>query len=432
MYRILFFPFLLVWFGCSATVPDWVSVQPTDSKYWHGIGKADKSTNADSRERAKEFAIHEISSQIKVNISSEMKTVIRESDGSLESASSYVMRSRVKLLLPELEFVGTYNTKDTYHFYARLNKQKYRAAMARLRENATETALGYIRDADANFGVHSFSMIQKAWLEIMPFTDEPILIVYEGKRFNLYSLIKRKMEAYEDRIQLVGRLDKVRVKTFVDRENSIQISVMDRMNNTLVSGIPVKIKMPGKELTVVSNRKGKVFHDISGTSLNASFSINFFLDKHELFKEFLDSVNMLSFKPKVNSVRVEVVPAKVKIVSSEKNLGRSLQNPILTPAIKSAFSKKVEFVNQNPDMIIKIESNTNKKSERAGKNFPFFTYGNASVIFQDAKTDEEFFSSHISNVKGGDFGSQQTAGIRAYEIMAKQIVKELDEQLLNH
>ena len=59
-------------------MPDWVSVQPTDSKYWHGIGKADKSTNADSRERAKEFAIHEISSQIKVNISSEMKTVIRE------------------------------------------------------------------------------------------------------------------------------------------------------------------------------------------------------------------------------------------------------------------------------------------------------------------------------------------------------------------
>ena len=54
------------------------------------------------------------------------------------------------------------------------------------------------------------------------------------------------------------------------------------------------------------------------------------------------------------------------------------------------------------------------------------------MIFQDAKTDEEFFSSHISNVKGGDFGSQQTAGIRAYEIMAKQIVKELDEQLLNH
>jgi len=35
-------------------------------------------------------------------------------------------------------------------------------------------------------------------------------------------------------------------------------------------------------------------------------------------------------------------------------------------------------------------------------------------------------------VKGGDFGSQQTAGIRTYEIMAKQIVKELDEQLLNH
>jgi hypothetical protein len=91
----------------------------------------------------------------------------------------------------------------------------------------------------------------------------------------------------------------------------------------------------------------------------------------------------------------------------------------------------VEFVKGNSDMIIKIESDTYKKSDRNGKNYPYFTYGNASITFKDSQTGEDFFSSHISNIKGGDFGSQSTAGIRAYEKMVNQIVIELENQLLS-
>ena len=38
--------------------------------------------------------------------------------------------------------------------------------------------------------------------------------------------------------------------------------------------------------------------------------------------------------------------------------------------------------------------------------------------------------SNLSDVKGGDFGSQRTAGIRAYDQMKKSIVQELRENLL--
>ena len=99
MNKLLFLPILLVWFGCCSTVANWISVQPSDSKYWHGIGRVDKSDYPNPRSSAKEFAIQEVSTQIKVNISSEMKTIIRESNGSLQTASSSVMASRVDLLL---------------------------------------------------------------------------------------------------------------------------------------------------------------------------------------------------------------------------------------------------------------------------------------------------------------------------------------------
>ena len=431
MARILFIPCMLVWAGCGSTIPDWVTNHPTDTKYWHGIGYAEKIENRGARQRAKEAAIHEVSSQIKVNISSEMKIVIQEADGSLKTATSSIMKSRVDLLLPELEMMGQYQTKEDYYFYVRLNKQKYHAAMARLRENAKETAIGYVRDADENFGAQSFNLLQKAWQEIFPFSDEPIQIRYEGKQVHLYSLIKRKMDEYAWRIQLVGSVKKKQMKTYVDRDNSVQLKVTDRQDQTPISGVPVLIRMGQRVETQYTNRNGEIVYDMAGISPNASFEIRFQLDNNELFKEFSQQHSILELKPKTNTVQVQVIPVRAKLEAEEKNMGRTMKDPMIAPAIKEAFSGQIEFVNRDPDMLIKIESNTNKKSERVGENYPYFSYGNASVIFRDARTNEEFFSSHLSNVKGGDFGSNQIAGIRAYEIMVKQVVKELEEQLLN-
>ena len=70
------------------------------------------------------------------------------------------------------------------------------------------------------------------------------------------------------------------------------------------------------------------------------------------------------------------------------------------------------------------------KSQIVESGFPFFSYGNASVTFSDSENNQEFFVSNLSDVKGGDFGSQRTAGIRAYDKMKKSIVQELRENLL--
>ncbi|MBT3945760.1 MAG: LPP20 family lipoprotein [Candidatus Marinimicrobia bacterium] len=431
MNKLLFLPILLVWFGCSSTVPNWISVQPSDSKYWHGIGRVDKSDYPNPRSSAKEFAIQEVSTQIKVNISSEMKTIIRESNGSLQTTYSSVMASRVDLLLPELEIVGYYRTKDAYFAYVRLNKQKYRTAMARLRENAKIIALDFIQEADENFGIQSFQLIQKAWQEILPFSDEPIQVMYRGKRFHLYSLVKRKLNEYEARIKITGTLDFTTMKLFVDRENSLQILVTDKQTGTILSGIPVLIKSITDEISIYSDRLGKITYDIPVQSMESSFSIKYELDDQELFKDLSYQNDILPMNSKSNSIHVDVVKARVSIESSEKNLGRPLNHPMIAPAIKDAFTSRVEFVKGNSDMIIKIESDTYKKSDRNGKNYPYFTYGNASITFKDSQTGEDFFSSHISNIKGGDFGSQSTAGIRAYEKMVNQIVIELENQLLS-
>ena len=107
-----------------------------------------------------------------------------------------------------------------------------------------------------------------------------------------------------------------------------------------------------------------------------------------------------------------------------------MSTPILEPVIKEMFSEYVEFVSSNPDFHLKINANTIVKSQTVESGFPFFSYGNASVSFVDAENDQEFFVSNIADIKGGDFGSQRTAGLRAYDQMKNTIIQELRKNLL--
>ena len=102
-----YFPLTLIvlLFGCFSYPPIWVDERPNDSKYWHGIGFAKHSESNSPKMLAKEYAIHEVSSQIKINISSELDILTSDMNGSIENVITSVMNSRVSLFLPELEFV---------------------------------------------------------------------------------------------------------------------------------------------------------------------------------------------------------------------------------------------------------------------------------------------------------------------------------------
>ena len=418
--------------SCSTALPVWVDSYPQDNQYWHGIGFASYSNKEFTKTIAKEYAIHEISSQIKVNISSEMDIAVTDFNGSVNNVISSVMKSRVELLLPELEFVGQHNTKKGLYFYIRLNKVKYNAAMVRLRANAKETALGYIKEADQNFGVRSLKLVQKAWQEILPFNDEPIEVVYQSQPVHLYYLIKSKFEEYSNRIELEALIDKKTIRTFVDRENSITIRVKDKESGELISGVPVKVNLQDQDLTIYSESDGLIRYSLSGFLNATTLKVQFQLNNDELFKGLDKKGNILTLEPKISSVIINVVPARAVIESLEQNLDKTLSEPIIMIAIKEFFNNKVEFVTSRPDLFIKIDANTSKRSARVADNFPYFSYGNASIKFEDAKTNEVFFTASISDIKGADFGSQQIAGIRSYEKMAISLVSELEKESINN
>ncbi len=68
----------LIIFSCSSSSPSWLNLRPQDPLDWHGIGYAAFDNNENPNSLAKEYAIQEISSQIKVNISSEMNIMVTD------------------------------------------------------------------------------------------------------------------------------------------------------------------------------------------------------------------------------------------------------------------------------------------------------------------------------------------------------------------
>ena len=415
----------LYFFSCSSPPPMWLESRPQDLSYWHGIGFATFEESDNSTTLAKEYAIHEISSQIKVNISSQMDIVVTDLNGSVDNAISSVMNSRVDLLLPELEIVEQFSNKSGTYFYIRLNKNKYRLAMERLRENAKATILNYLVDSEKEYGIRSFLLIQKAWKEIIPFTDEPITVQYKGSNVNLYSLIKQKANEYEKRLLIEVELEKDPVRTYIDRDNHILIHVKDAQNDGSLSGIPIHISELDNELVIYSNELGLIKYDIKQSIKPISYDIKLKLDQRSL--NDINNEVQLTFEPTVHAINVPVVPSRAAFSSVEKNIGEIMDRSIIEPIIKNYFNEKLEFVEDAPDIVISIVADTEEKSKRMGGNFPYFIFGNAAVVFKDALTNEEFFSIGVSNIKGADFESKEIAGLRSYDLMTEQLISKLDE-----
>ena len=427
-----YFPLIIViiLLKCSSSPPIWVDDRPNDLKYWHGIGFAKHSESNNPKMLAKEFAIHEVSSQIKINVSSELDILTSDVNGSVDNVINSIMNSRVSLLLPELEFVDSYNTDTGVYFYVRLSKDSYYLAMERLRANSKEIALNYIVQADKKFGLGSLVLIQKAWQEIFPFNDEPIEVQYENQKYNLFSLIRNKHEEFTDRISIKANINNNPIRTIIDRNNILRLQILDLKTGKTLNGIPIQIVHNDKKVTFFSDRKGTIEFDIGTLYEKSTSQILYSIDYAKIFDDPNDAKNILTHSKDFGSLNIEVIPPRVIIYSKEKNLNKLMTSRILEPVIKEILSGYVEFVNNKPDFYINIDANTLVKSQAAKPGFPFFSYGNASVTFIDSENDQEFFVSNLSDVKGGDFDSKRTAGIRAYDQMKKSIAQELRENLL--
>ena len=109
-----------------------------------------------------------------------------------------------------------------------------------------------------------------------------------------------------------------------------------------------------------------------------------------------------------------------------------MEQNIIEPFLKKMLNARLEYVESNPDFVIRVESDTEERSKRISDRFPHFVFGKVLITFIENSNDKEFFSTQVSNIKGGDFESREIAGLRSYDKMMKEIMPQLEKSLFSN
>src|SRR6185436_7304031 len=106
--------------------PSWLSVKPQTEAYYVGIGHGIKSGTNNYVQEAKKSALEDITSEIKVNVSS--TSVLTQIDQNKEFREKYeqMIQTTAADELEEFETVDSWEDDKNYWIYYRLSKQRYR------------------------------------------------------------------------------------------------------------------------------------------------------------------------------------------------------------------------------------------------------------------------------------------------------------------
>ena len=208
---------------------------------------------------------------------------------------------------------------------------------------------------------------------------------------------------------------------FIDQSDTISIRCFNVMNESGVSGLPIKISWTHRSgsITILSDENGLInFKPEVSFSNNANQVLKFQIDYNYL-------------KLGENLLSENIIETNVKTTGPEAFLDFKLNLPQgttiekkLEDTFKSFFSEKyfVTFKDQSTsaDIVIKILVNI-KEKEIPKDGMPFIQYISSNIKIINAKNDNVLFEFAIPEIRGGDFDQQKKASKKAIKNLIKHI-----------
>lgn len=185
---IVFVLLLLAACSFSPKEPLWIKQSPQDLAYYSAVIRVPK-TAPNYAELARENALREISTQISVQIDSDIALSETEANGILSAELISQIRSSSRNRLSNLQLSGTYETDKDFWAYYRLSKSEYLAWRMKQRDQAMQQAILLLAEFDAatTDAAPGITALLKAMELIVDFADMDLATNYEGRQVNLYN-----------------------------------------------------------------------------------------------------------------------------------------------------------------------------------------------------------------------------------------------------
>ncbi len=421
-------------------LPVWVEQRPVNPNYYIGIGYASKSEHpTDFQKVARDNALSDIASQIKVQINSDFVQQVVEKAGMVADDFKSYVRSSTKAELEGYEQVDSYETPTDYWVYYRLSKAKYKALKAAKLNKAKALSLDMFKKARAAEQAGKIAKALLFYFQAIPpiekYVNESLEAEVDGQHIYLFNEIYSSLQRILSGLKLDALTPEVKGKLGQPIANPLKVKV------GFVSGATARPVQNMPVLFAFTRGNGdlikRAYSDANGVAstrvlrISSADNLQIVQAKIDLNKMVNEENPSIVLKGIMSSLvaptarfLIHVAGLTAYVETQESNMGHPVEIKQLEPALKRVLSDRGFTFSPSPakaDYLIKVKATARKGAEMYGLHSSFVTL-TLSVI--DLKSGQEIYKNSLDDVKGIDL-TYEKAGVKALSNAAKEIGNKL-------
>jgi len=426
-------------------IPGWVSKRPNSITKYIGIGMAEKSSGNNYQNEAKKNALFDLSSEIKVNISS--NSILNTVQSNNQFSENY--NSMIKLSSADniegFRLVDSYENDSQYWMYYELDKEEYENQKAQKKQSLVDKAVNLINlsaedETQKNY-TNSIKKKLQAFNLLMPYFNEDIkfqsknglttvLDLTNSIQKNLQSIsiaspktyytVKPYQNTYDNLKFEIAYNEKMPLKDF-PFSVSLENDKIKLMNEKITTNLEGKAELSIKSVSLIENTIGiSLTPDLNKLTENDSGSVF----SVELLKKFIQIPELKS--------GLKIQPIQITVQTTEQNFSKINESKIVMQLILKKMNLPEVVLTetaQTADYIIECIANTSKDISSDALNSKFgiqLAKLNVQLNLKNAKTNEVIYTGLADEIYGSG-NSLDIAGINAYN--SEQLKIKLYEAL---
>ena len=417
----------------EAPAPVWVNSRPNNGFKYVGIGVSEKGKSSNYQIEAKKNALYDLSSEIKVNISSNSVLYTVQNNNNFNENFNSLINLTNTDNIEGYQLIDSYENEKQYWVYYQLDKQDYLNQKAQKKQQIISKAsnlisLSFTDEKNKDFSSSLKKRIQ-AFGVLTPYLSEEInfdAAVTNGIKtvFDLTSIIQQQLQS----ISLVQQKDLPILKpyqlTYAPLLYSLELKTKTPLQNFpfIVTSDEEKIKINDQTSTNTNGELQLKVNSVEPTNQTVGFSlspdISSLMGSDSLgragiivLKQFIQTPS-LKVQARVNNINIFVT-------ASEKNFGKPTGSNLVESIINQKFNgQEVQIVSKPEDADYTIESIAETQEDISSdileSNYKIKLAALViSLQLKNNATGEVIFKTQVNDVYGYA-NNLEKAGMNAY------------------
>ncbi len=421
--------------------PEWVGNRPHSPSYYIGIGSCSKFAQPyDYQTIAKKNALNDLASEISVRVQGQTFLNSLEVNKSFSEEFISNVSTSTDAKIEDYEIAGTWENKNEFWVFYRLDKAKYQAWKMAKKSAALNLANDFYQkglEAERNSNVTAaFDLYMRGIFALKDYWNESNEYMSAAGKVYLDNEIFSSMQKMCGNLKL--STDKNRVKLTSENNFTQDVFATLSLDARAVKGLTVKYsyeRVQGMHRSeVITTEVGHAAVPVSEVNFsNSANAVTIELDLTKLKVQDLDQKVqdgfIQSFKTDRKMLPIEAILPSFFITSNELNYGALSSTKVLQSALSGALVAKglrIAGKESEADFVATIESNTKEGGQANGFVVAFLE---VNLVVKNRKTGEVAFNETLSSVKGLQL-NKDAAGIEAYKKGKEKVEQAMTPKLL--